>query len=175
MTKISTHCQICARAIRTVVGYGPLGGDAAGRTDRIAHHGFQRPHQQGWQSASCFGARWRPYEVACDALPPAIAGIEGYIARQQIALAKFILEPPAKLQYDKTRSSWRRGEMVDVPKPDGFVFDETKKSHQMETHSYERLYLRDKTYYDHRIRQANSDLRDMQKRLADWTAPEIAA
>lgn len=180
MTRIGTHCQICGRAIRTVVGYGSTGATdtdmAAGRTDRIAHHGYQRPYKQGWQTGSCFGARWRPYEVACDALPPAIKGVESYIANQQTGLAKFMLEPPAKLQYDKSRGGFRgKSEMIDVPKPDGFVFDENKKSFQMtDRHSYEALYLGQRAGYLSNIKLAEMDLAAMQKRLADWVAPTQA-
>lgn len=176
---IETHCQICGRAIRTVAGYGSTGATetdmAAGRTDRIAHHGYQRPYKQGWQTGSCFGARWRPYEVACDALPPAIKGVENYIANQQTGLAKFMLEPPAKLQYDKSRGSFRgKPEVVDVPKPEGFVFDENKKSHQMTMHAYEYLYLDQRSGYLSRIKFAEMDLVAMQKRLSDWVAPAKA-
>lgn len=177
MTKIDTHCQICGRTIRTVVGYGSTGAAntdmAAGRTDRIAHHGFQRPHQQGWQSGSCFGARWRPYEVASDALPSAIKSTESYIAHQQIGLAKFMLEPPAKLQYTSRRSF--KSETVDVPRPEGFKFDPDRKSHQMIIHSYEHLYLNQRVGYLSNIRQAEMALAAMQKRLAEWKAPAETA
>jgi hypothetical protein len=50
----TTHCQICARPIKA-------------NTGRIALHGYQRPGH-GWQTASCYGARCQPYEVANDAL-----------------------------------------------------------------------------------------------------------
>ena len=42
-------CQICDRAIKANTGV-------------IAHHGYQRPGE-GWQTASCPGARALPYEV----------------------------------------------------------------------------------------------------------------
>jgi hypothetical protein len=58
-------CQICLRQI----GIG---------TGRVAHHGYQRPHE-GWQTASCFGARYRSLEVACDALRPAIEQLNSRI------------------------------------------------------------------------------------------------
>lgn len=48
------HCQIC-------------GGDVLAETGVIAHHGYQRPGE-GWQTASCPGARELPYEADRDAL-----------------------------------------------------------------------------------------------------------
>ena len=58
----TTHCQVCGRAIKTVAGRNyAREEDATGRTvaERIAHHGYRRP-RHGWQTTSCFGARWRP-------------------------------------------------------------------------------------------------------------------
>jgi hypothetical protein len=86
-----TTCQICGRAIKAGNGL-------------IAHHGYQRPGH-GWQTNSCFGARYRPYEVACDALPPAIVGLGAYIARQQTTLASLLESPPATLAYERRGGS----------------------------------------------------------------------
>lgn len=47
-------CQICERAILAETGL-------------IAHHGYERPGD-GWQTASCFGARALPFEVSRDRL-----------------------------------------------------------------------------------------------------------
>ncbi len=55
-----THCQVCGRAIKTVVGRDSGAPATAPLTHVIAAHGFRRPWQQHYQTASCFGARWRP-------------------------------------------------------------------------------------------------------------------
>lgn len=47
-------CQICERAILAETGL-------------IAHHGYERPGD-GWQTASCFGARALPFEASRDKL-----------------------------------------------------------------------------------------------------------
>ena len=88
-----TTCQICGRAIKA-------------KTGLIAHHGYQRP-EYGWQTASCMGARFRPYEVACDALPPAIASVEAHIERTTKALANWQAAPPAAIQCDGERADRR--------------------------------------------------------------------
>jgi len=44
------HCQCCGRAIHAAKG-------------AIAHHGYTRPGD-GWQTASCFGAKYAPWEVS---------------------------------------------------------------------------------------------------------------
>lgn len=80
-------CQICGRAIKAKKGL-------------IAHHGYQRPGD-GWQTVSCMGARYRPYEVACDALPPAIAAVTDHIARTKNVLATWKAEPPQGIRCER--------------------------------------------------------------------------
>jgi hypothetical protein len=85
------HCQICDRLIQANTGL-------------IAHHGYQRP-SQGWQTASCMGARYRPYEVACDALPPAITAVTNHIDRMEKALAEWQANPPQAIQCERARTN----------------------------------------------------------------------
>lgn len=56
--QINTHCQICGRPIKA--NRGP-----------IAHHGYTRPGW-GWQSPSCLGAQYLPYEQSRDRIPTVI-------------------------------------------------------------------------------------------------------
>lgn len=53
-TEVVGTCQVCARPIGFKAGV-------------IAHHGYERPGQ-GWQTASCFGARALPFEQSRDRL-----------------------------------------------------------------------------------------------------------
>lgn len=69
-------CQICGRDILAEGGV-------------IAHHGYERPGD-GWQTASCWGARELPYEADraklgawCDALRRELAGLEKSLADQK--------------------------------------------------------------------------------------------
>lgn len=65
-------CQCCGRAILANLG-------------KIAHHGYTRPGD-GWQTASCPGAKELPFEVSRDALAGYIAGIVAYRDRLQTNL-----------------------------------------------------------------------------------------
>src|SRR5262245_39388662 len=88
---MTTTCQICARAFKTV--------RARSGADVMAHHGFKR--RGGWQTSSCFGARWRPFEVACDAIPAAIKRIDQFVEQQSAALDRLTTTPPDVLTYVK--------------------------------------------------------------------------
>jgi hypothetical protein len=56
------HCQCCGRAIFAETG-------------SIAHHGYQRPGD-GWQTASCWGAKHLPFEVSRNVLGDLIKHLE---------------------------------------------------------------------------------------------------
>jgi energy-converting hydrogenase Eha subunit F len=73
------ECQICGREIKASKGL-------------IAHHGYSRPYQQHFQTSSCFGARYQPYEIAHDA-------IDKYLAM----LAQWIVDATA--QFDAWKAS----------------------------------------------------------------------
>ena len=83
-------CQICGRPIFAEVGV-------------IAHHGYQRPGD-GWQTASCDGARELPFEAAKDALVAHVARQVQILAdlvatRKKIAAEKL----PVSIAYDVDR------------------------------------------------------------------------
>ena len=61
MTTITGTCQICSRPIGFKAGI-------------IAHHGYRRPGE-GWQTASCYGARHVPFEISRDRLGDYIAHV----------------------------------------------------------------------------------------------------
>lgn len=55
------HCQICERKIKCASGV-------------CAHHGYERPERgSGYQTESCIGARYRPYEISRERIPYAIS------------------------------------------------------------------------------------------------------
>lgn len=149
----NTTCQICERGIKATTGV-------------IAHHGYQRPWKEGWQSGSCFGARWRPYEVASDALPPAIARIKAFIVSQKNHYKTFTTTPPEKLtifSHSRTRPN------KEVNRPEGFTFEENESEHKRRPYeSYE--YEHHSVAYGIRksIENAKEDLTRLEKRLADW-------
>lgn len=60
----SKTCQICGRPILANRGV-------------IAHHGYERPWAQGYQTSSCFGAKKLPFEVSREDLKEEIEHSKG--------------------------------------------------------------------------------------------------
>lgn len=83
-TNHTTTCQICARAIKANTGI-------------IAHHGYQRPQYQGWQTASCDGARQLPYEVSRGYIPVVIERYKMASANQEAMADEMLRTPPATI------------------------------------------------------------------------------
>jgi hypothetical protein len=156
---VSVHCQICGRAIKAKSGL-------------IAHHGYRRPGH-GWQTSSCFGARWRPYEVASDALPRAIERATAYRDNTQTQLAKLRANPPAEFDVSR-RDAWGHvRQECKAPRPDGFD-GYAKRPGSYKPQSYEGAFWKAVSAMEQNIRNAEADIDFMQKRLAAWVPP-IAA
>lgn len=100
----TTTCQICGRAVLA-------------KTGLIAHHGYKRPGN-GWQTSSCYGARYRPYEVARDAIEGAISQCEGFIARTETTIAAMQANPPVELT-EVRKSGWKTNTTT-LARPEGF-------------------------------------------------------
>ena len=152
-----TTCQICAREIKANTGV-------------IAHHGYRRPGG-GWQTASCAGARFLPYEKACDRLPPTIFAIQAFIARRTAELATMMANPPATLKLQR-RSVYDPRPEQDVEKPAEFkpIIDGWgEKPRTYENVFYNMIYEIKRS-----IQMSETDLEFMQDRLARWVAPEKA-
>ena len=164
MEKTST-CQICERIIKTKRGKTFHGaGMEVGWDDYIANHGYTRPWKQGWQSASCFGAKWRPYEVACDALPIAIERCEQFIASQKAHLEDFTKNPPETL----TRFARYHGQKDEVfERPEGYVYN---PEHGSFGHTEQYALQHHNAIYQIRksIEHAEWELPKLQKRMAAW-------
>lgn len=96
-------CQICARDIKATTGV-------------IAHHGYQRPGN-GYQSASCIGARQLPYEISRDFIPQAIGQYQVWLDHQLGRIDELTNNPPEKLtRY--ARHSFDKNE--ELQRPEGF-------------------------------------------------------
>lgn len=172
MTEQSFHCQICEREIKAKSGL-------------IAHHGYTRPHAQGWQTPSCMGARYRPYEVACDRLPAAIDAVAAHIAsckRRQAELNVPGVPVPNPLHRDWARMKhstygYERQKVQDVPAPPATIVPEFDLSldgkHQFpKTYGYGRTYLQElqslQREVERDIEYSGVTLARFEKRLADW-------
>lgn len=69
---VAKTCQICSRPILAERG-------------KIAHHGYERPDGQGYQTASCFGALHLPFEVSRDRLGQYITALKDRLERTKAA------------------------------------------------------------------------------------------
>lgn len=159
----TTSCQVCGRAILAKRGW-------------IALHGYRRPGQ-GWQTASCYGARFRPFEVACDALPPALEGVRGYLAGTTRTRALLLSDPPAKL--DVPARTGRRGYVIEeaysVERPEGFDPAKTPSGYRFK--SYELAFCNRAFELKRAIEGATDEVAFLEARIASWRAahPEVPA
>ena len=147
-------CQICGRPIKAKDGI-------------IAHHGYKRPGD-GWQTASCAGARHKPYEEACDCLPPTIAYIKEHITRVEIKLEEHINNPPKTLTVNKG-FSWQKN-YVEIPLPS--TFDAKNPPCCVGMFSYEGEHSDIKRKYQQDIKYSKQDLQYMEERLKNWVPPK---
>lgn len=104
-------CQVCERLIGVKVGV-------------IAHHGYERP-DQGYQTASCHGARRLSWEVDRSALGECIQGLGEGLADILRALDKMRREPfrvmvaPARQAWRGNRQEWLEAKYIE-PGADGY-------------------------------------------------------
>ncbi len=145
-----TTCQICGRPIKAQKGL-------------IAHHGYKRPGD-GWQTASCAGARFLPYEVSCDRLPPTIAYIKEHIARVEERLENHINNPPKVLTV-KT-GGYYCSTMKEVTLPE--TFDAKNPPCCVGMFSYEGAHSDIRRKLQNDIKYSKQDLQYMEERLRNW-------
>jgi len=155
---VNSTCQVCGREIKASTGL-------------IAHHGYKRPYHAGWQTASCEGARYVPYEVSCDRLREVVELVRDFVSRQEKELAAFLAEPPQTLIVYERRSSWKgEEEKVTYEKPEGF----DKDRYYGIPHTYEVAYSSRRYRYEQTLKMAKIDLATMERRLAEWKPQEVA-
>lgn len=152
-------CQICGREIGTTTG-------------KIAHHGYTRPGT-GWQTASCFGAKWRPYEVACDALPPCIDMMERWVEQLEAANDSDMANPPDTISYtvkglmrhnpSKTYTVERPANFDPKAEPDRYVYPRCEYTSRFHAQIAQRKGF---------ISASKSDIKILKQRLADWKEPK---
>lgn len=145
---MKTTCQICGREIKANTGL-------------IAHHGYQRPYQAGYQTASCAGAKYLPYEKSCDRLKEYIPMLAGQIREIKKNLKRFIAEPPQTItrysQYFESKTYTR---------PENF--DPERYKGAAPAYSYESTYNSQRNEMESSIRYATMDLEIMEGRLQNW-------
>lgn len=143
-------CQICGRPIKASKGL-------------IAHHGYKRPGC-GWQTASCAGARYLPYEVGRDRIPEVIKGIQQWAQDTQATLAAFLKTPPPELIYIR-KSGWSQKEII-LQKPADFQFDTCRSFGFLD---YATIYRQRVREMEQGIQFAEQDILRLQKRYDNWS------
>ena len=154
--KLKNTCQICGRPIKAKNGL-------------IAHHGYKRPDRgSGWQTASCPGARYLPYEISCDCLPPTIEYIKRHIERVEAKLIDLIDNPPKTLLI-QVGGYYRKTEKV-VTLPE--TFDPKNPPCCVGMYSYEGKHSDIRRNYEKDIKYSKQDLQYMEDRLKNWIPPK---
>lgn len=104
----TTHCQICARDIKANTGL-------------IAHHGYQRPQYQGWQTASCDGAKQLPYEVSRDFIPVVIGRYKLHAINQENIADEMLRTPASTLtRFNMSGFTGKQTSTTEFEKPADF-------------------------------------------------------
>ena len=147
-----TTCQICGRAIKLVRG-------------TIAHHGYRRREGYG-QTRSCYGTRFHPYEIACDAIERYAGEVRRHMADTENAMRDITLEPPHQLARHIRRGGFIVNTVM-VPRPEPFRHDENSIAVRSPD-SY--AYLLDKRLRELRgaIAEDEAELAYLAERLAKW-------
>ncbi len=155
-----TTCQICARNIKANTGL-------------IAHHGYQRPQYQGWQTASCDGARQLPYEVSRDYIPVVIERYKMH-AKNQEDMADNMLRTPTDTLTRVNFSGFtgKQTSSEDFTKPEGFDPYATvnQPARSFPYSSYENEFV--KQYEAHRknVKEIEAAIVFLQDRYDKWEA-----
>lgn len=135
-------CQICGRQIKDNTGV-------------IAHHGYQRPGE-GWQTSSCFGARYPAYEISHDRLDQWMTLLETWIPQRETALAIYKEVPPDQYEVGPKDSAGRFRWSKVVTKPDNL--DTSTSPATFAAYSYESEFW-------FRVHEMERDIRGMKYEL----------
>lgn len=90
------------------------GGKYLANRGRVAHHGYQRPGT-GWQTRSCIGATYLPFEVSRDRLADAITMLANTISNLNIEIADVTAERvPLHREFKSYKGAARGYETIRV-------------------------------------------------------------
>lgn len=162
-SKTQMTCQCCGRAIHAKLG-------------TIAHHGYQRPGD-GWQTASCMGAKYAPFEVSRDRLGDMIALIRRDLdgAKKRLQEAQDESAPLAvSFEDSRTEQVWdprryRKAHQTTTVQVTRATFEAAKAEHA--EHATYRSFPY--SYDDLKKREVNSRAYKV-KNLTDFLAQEQA-
>lgn len=145
------HCQICAREIKA-------------KTGTIAHHGYQRPGF-GWQTESCMGAKYLPYEESRDRIPAVLDAYKEIYKRIEAEHQDYLKNPPATITHRYISPyTGRHEEQYDkvYERPEGFTAEESLKIEKPSF--YDQPYEKE---FNFQVWQMERNVRDI-KETRDW-------
>lgn len=151
-------CQCCARKYLANLG-------------TIAHHGYERPGF-GWQTASCMGAKWRPFEVDRGRLGDLIRILEEQRTRMRQSRAEAKAEKfPITRSYEKRNpENWRKPIKVEV-KLTRSNFEAEQKAHpdlRLYVADFDALKAADLSFRDSQIASISGEIARQIKRYETW-------
>lgn len=171
-------CQCCARPIFAETG-------------TIAHHGYERPGY-GYQTASCMGAKYLPFEVSRDRLGDLIGMLKDRLAGAAAARADAEAEkraipreytnynaPRIKVpgkhdQYPIVKLDFTRENFATLieqntgPRGDGKVFDSYDAGNMIEKGGFDKIKAEDLDSRDRQIKNIKEHIAECEKRFKNW-------
>lgn len=152
------------------------GGSYLAKLGTIAHHGYQRPGT-GWQTASCMGAKFVPFENGHARLDQLIATLEGRMKDLKKAV-KETQEEKVEVRFTFPDYSQPRSRTFGQPtKTVSFTrqtFDQVKKENaegwrrMASGHSFEECQQRQIAKYESQYTATKTFHREATKRRVDW-------
>ncbi len=157
------HCQCCGRLI-------------GAKTGTIAHHGYQRPGH-GWQTGSCPGAKYLPFEQNRDRLGWMIDSMRDFEAREVANIAAIGAEARPVFHSIRNRRDPRNPTELRITRA---TWDEVFKEHEWHFRSYslydfDRLKADKLRSLDRQLKCLRDDIATQQARYDAWKPTEIAA
>jgi hypothetical protein len=156
--KAGMHCQCCGRKYLA-------------NTGTIAHHGYMRPGG-GWQTASCMGAKYEPFEVDRARLGELIDYLTSTRIRMRKSRAAVKAETvPIIRSYNKRNPArgWDRPDKIDVELTRATI-DAQKKAHPG-LHLYgdfDGLKIAELSTCDRELKNIGDEILHQQDRYDGW-------
>lgn len=149
-------CQCCGRGILA-------------NTGTIAHHGYQRPGG-GWQTASCSGSKYQPFEVSRDRLGDLIVSLKQWKQRQIETRRQIAAEEIAIVRQIKDRTQPRY--LGEYPVKNLSVtrgnFNAIKTQFGIRFVDFDDLLKQELNNIDHSILEVTREIDFQQNRYDNW-------
>ena len=161
MNQTKTTCQICARDIKANTGL-------------IAHHGYQRPGN-GWQTASCDGAKQLPYEVSRSFIPVVIERYKLHAKNQEDMADEMLRHPAATITRYHLNRFGKEGSTEDFSKPANFdpYVAVNSGARAFSYSSYENEFVKQYDAHRSNVKEIEAAIEFLQRRFDAWASPAV--